>query len=267
MTRPPGGRPGRNGRQARRQVRIRPGAGRGHPGRQEAVARLLPRGEDFADSDGRPVRFWGMNLVAFYPDHALAEKTAENLASLGINLVRPHHDLRPSSDWCPADCCSLLTYQADSRTPNPKAWDRFDFLNAKLREKGIYLSLSIHGTRMYEPEDVAILKVSPEDDEAWAGAMSELNHWHWQKAFDPRKMLPVFDERCYLLNAEFARNLLTHVNPYTGIPYGGDPQVLSIELVNEFSSEYTLICGNVFPGYWTKQIAARLKEYVRDTRG
>ncbi len=230
------------------------------------IAELRPKGEDFADPAGKLARFWGMNLVSFYPDHAVAEKTAEILASLEINLVRPHHDLRPSRDWCPADCCSLSTYETDSRTPNLKAWDRFDYLNAKLREKGIYLALSIHGSRTYEPEDAAILKVSPEDDEAWTDAMDELNHWQWQKAFDPRKMLPVFDERCFLLNAEFARKLLTHVNPYTGIPYGGDSQVLSVELINEFSTEYTLICGNVFPGYWTKQIAARLKEYVR-TRG
>lgn len=223
---------------------------------------LRPKGAEFVDPAGQPVRFWGVNAAAFYPEYALADKTADNLASLGINIVRPHHTLRPSADWDPADCCALVTYQGDSRTPNLKAWDRFDYLNAKLREKGIYLSVTLHGTRMYSPDDVSVMNVSAQDDEAWADAMDELNHWPWQKAFDPRKMLPVFDERCFALNAEFATNFLAHVNPYTGLRYADDPQVLSVELVNEFSSEYTLVCGNVFPAYWTQALNARLKAYT-----
>ncbi len=231
--------------------------------RVKPLPALRPQGKNFAGPDGRQVNFWGMNLVAFYPDYDLADKTADHLAALGINLARPHHNLRASKDWCPADCFSLLTYDGDSRTFNAKAWDRFDYLNAKLHEKGIYLSISIHGTRSYLPGDAAILHVSDQDDEDWANAMDELNHWHWKKQFDPRKMLPVFDERCFLLNAEFARNFLTHVNPYTGLAYGRDPQVLTVELINEFGSAYTLICGNTFPEYWTKKLNARLKEYAQ----
>ena len=223
---------------------------------------LRPKGEDFVDPSGKPVRFWGMNLVAFYPDHAVADKTADNLASLGINIVRPHHVLRLSTDWDPADTASLLTYDSDSRTPNLKAWDRFDYLNAKLREKGIYISATIHGTRDYLPGDVSILKVSPTDDNAWADAVDELNHWNWHKSFDPRKMLPVFDERCFLLNAEFAKTFLSHTNPYTGLVYGKDSQIVSVEMINEFSSEYTLTCGNVFPDYWTAKLNALLASYA-----
>ena len=230
--------------------------------RVRPLPELRPRGDDFVDAAGRPVRFWGMNLAAFYPEHALAEKTADNLASRGINIVRPHHVLRPSGDWEPSDLTSLLTYDGDSRTPNLKAWDHFDYFNARLREKGIYLSVTVHGTRSYLPEDGAILSISHEDDEAWADAMDDLNHWTWQKSFDPRKMLPVFDERCFLLNAEFARNFLSHVNPYTGISYAKDPQVVSVELINEFSSEYTLVCGNQFPDYWTNKLNALLKDYA-----
>jgi len=232
-----------------------------------ALARVSPLpplhaiGQHFVDAAGHIVRFWGMNLVAFYPDHALADATADHLASLGINMVRPHHDLRPSADWDPADCDALVTYDADSRTPNLKAWDHYDYLNAKLREKGIYLAISMHGTRQYMPQDVSILHVSAQDDEAWADAVDELNHWTWQKSFDPRKELPVIDERSFLLNAEFATNYLTHVNPYTGFSYAKDSQVVSIELINEFSTEYTLVCGNQFPDYWTRRINALLAAY------
>ncbi len=228
-----------------------------------SIAPLRVDGERFVDPSGKIVNFWGMNLVAFYPDHALAERTAENLASLGINMVRPHHNLRPSADWNPPTCHSLLNYQGNSRDANPEAWERFDYLNAKLREKNIYLAFSIHWSRSYFPDDVSILKVSEQDDKEWADAMKELNSWKWQKSFDPRKMLPVFDERCFLLSAEFARSLMTHVNPHTGIAYGKEPQVATLELINEFSSEYTLICKNVFPDYWTKMLNAKLKEFAQ----
>jgi hypothetical protein len=224
---------------------------------------IRPKGKNFFGTDGKQVNFWGMNLVSFYPEHALADKTADNLFSLGVNIVRPHHTLRASRDWCPSDCFSLLTYDGNSRTPNLKAWDHFDYLNAKLREKGIYLSITLHGTRSYLPDDVSILHVSDQDDEEWADAVDELNHWNWKKAFDPRKMLPVFDERCFLLNVEFSKYFLTHVNPYTGIAYGRDPQVLTVELINEFTSAYTLICGNTFPEYWTKKLNSMLKEYAK----
>ncbi len=224
---------------------------------------VRPKGKNFFAADGKQVNFWGMNLVSFYPEHELADKTADNLSSLGVNIARPHHNLRISKDWCPADCFSLLTYDGNSRTPNLKAWDRFDYLNAKLREKNIYLSITLHGSRSYLPDDVSILHVSDQDDEEWANAMDDLNHWNWKKASDPRKMLPVFDERCFLLNVEFSKYFLTHVNPYTGIAYGKDPQVLTVELINEFTSAYTLICGNVFPEYWTKKLNAMLKDYAR----
>lgn len=224
---------------------------------------LVPRGEDFVDPAGKSVNLWGMNLVSFYPDYALADKTVENLARLGVNLARLHHNLRPSSDWCAADCQSLMRYVNDSRTPCLKAWDRFDYLNARLREQGIYLSVSLHGTRFYYPEDVSILSVTKEDDGAWADAMDELNHWYWKKAFDVRKMLPVLDERCFLLNAEFARDFLTHVNPYTGLSYGKDPQVLTVELINEYSMEYILMCGNRFPPYWQQLLTAKWNDYLQ----
>ncbi|HEY3329366.1 MAG TPA: hypothetical protein VGK19_05055 [Capsulimonadaceae bacterium] len=224
---------------------------------------LRPRGEDFVDAAGKPVRFWGMNLVAFYPDHALADKTADNLASVGVNLVRPHHNLRDSRDWDPADVASLLTYDGDSRTPNLKAWDRYDYMNAVLRQKRIYLALSIHCSRSYRPNDVSIIKGTPDDEEAWGDAMDELNHWGWQKQIDPCKMLPVIDDRCFALAAEYATRMLKHVNPYTGLAYGSDPQVVSVELINEFSSEYTLVCHNTFPAYWTDKLNAKLAEYCK----
>lgn len=216
---------------------------------------LTVRGEDFVDPAGGPVRFWGVNLVALYPDHASADALAANLASLEINLVRPHHNLRPSLDWNPgAGSGSLLKYQGTSREFDPTALDRFDYLNAALRRNGIYLQFSVNWTRRYRPDDFDILPGDDQERESWKAAMKELIGWNWKKAFDAYKMLPGVDERAALLNEEFVRNLLTHVNPFTGVAYANDPQVLTFEIMNEASTEYSVICGNRLPDYWQAKL-------------
>jgi len=221
------------------------------------------RGEQFVDPAGHEVRFWGVNLVAVYPDHAKANALAKELAQLQVNLVRPHHILRPSKDWNPAMASgALLTYQGDSRHFEPDALDRFDYLCAALRRQGIYLSISLNWTRRYLPGDVDILQTSPTDRDEWSAAMKELNGWNWQKAFDVYKMLPTVDERTARLNEEFAKQFLSHVNPYTGIAYGKDPQVLTIEVMNEASTEYAIVCGNKFPDYWQKQLIAKWEAFA-----
>src|SRR5436853_370291 len=106
---------------------------------QSSLPPLTIKGEDFVDPAGNVVRFWGVNLVALYPDHAKADAIASTLASRQINLVRPHHNLRPSTDWNPKMVSgSLLTYKDTSREFDPDALDKFDYLNAALRKNGIY---------------------------------------------------------------------------------------------------------------------------------
>jgi hypothetical protein len=225
---------------------------------------LNPQGSEFVDATGKPIRFWGVNLVALYPDHAAADALAANLAYLGVNLARPHHNLRPSTDWNPGmPSGALLTYKETSREFDTNALDRFDYLNAALRKQGIGLALSVNWTRRYRPGDVDILPGDEAEKEAWKAAMVELQGWHWKKAFDVYKMLPVVDERATLLNEEFLRKFLAHVNPYTGLTYSADPQVLTFEIMNEASTEYAIICGNRLPDYWQKMLEAKWQAYAQ----
>ena len=225
---------------------------------------LAIRGESFVDPQGQIVRFWGVNLIALYPEHAAADALAANLAALQINLVRPHHLLRPSLDWNPGMASgSLALYQHDSRTLDPKALERFDYLNGALRRHGIYLALPLNASRLFWPGDVDILQTDAADRTAWMAAVEELNARPWQQSIDVYKMLPTVDERSALLNAEFARILLGHVNPHTGLAYGQDPQVLTLEVMNEASTEYAVICGNRFPDYWHKKLVALWNAYAQ----
>ena len=230
------------------------------------IERLSIKGEDFLNARGETVRFWGVNLVALYPTQESAENLATNLSSLQINLVRPHHMLRQSKDWNPAMVSgALMTYDGNSRSADPFAWERFDGLNAALRKHGIYVALAVDWSRHYLPGDADILKTTPEDREAWMAAMRELNAWDWRKQFDVVKMLPVVDERAASIEEEFARILLTHVNPATGIAYGRDPQLLTLEVLNEATTEYAIVCGNKFPAYWQNKLLEKWGAFARQS--
>ncbi|WFB36858.1 hypothetical protein P3T73_03665 [Kiritimatiellota bacterium B12222] len=226
---------------------------------------LTIQGAHFVNADDEVVRFWGVNLCAVYPTKEQAEGLADELSDRQINLVRPHHMLRNSKDWVhgiPGG--AMLTYKDTSRELDMEAMDRFDYLNARLREKGIYLAMSTHFTRNFMPGDVGILETTPEDEAAWAEGIEELRSWHWKKSFDPIKMLPVIDERCALLSEEFITNVLNHENPYTGLSYGEDPQVLTMEVINEFSSEYAIICHNKFPEYFQNKLTEKWESFCRE---
>jgi hypothetical protein len=221
----------------------------------------------FRDASGEIVRFWGVNLVSLYPTHRQAENIAATLAGMQVNLARPHHLLRRSKDWNPRMVSGAIAlYGKNSVDLDPAALERFDYLNAELQKKGIYLAMSAHFTRTIIAGDVDILETTPEDRDAWVKAVDELNGWDWKKGFDLKKLLPVVDERSALVMEESNRRLFSHRNPYTGRTYAEDPQVLSIEVLNESSLEYAIICTNRFPDYFQAKLEARWKAF-RESQG
>ena len=229
------------------------------------LPRLVARDGHFVDEKGSAVRFWGVNLVSVYPADEECESLAGELAALNVNLVRHHHLMRPSRDWVvrAAPTCALALYKDNSVDPDPEAWRRFDKLNAALRRKGIYLQLSIHFSRVFQPGDAFADDPSRSADaEAWAKAVAEINSWPWNKSIDVRKILPIIDSRAARLQRRFATELLTHVNPSTGLSYAEDPQVLTWEIVNESSIGYALICGNSLPDYFEAKLQAKWKTFA-----
>ena len=109
--------------------------------------------------DGTRARFLGFNIAARSntPSHEDAERLAERLASLGVNVIRMHAADAPIGEdkpgsWSASSKTPLIDYdKKTSRFFNPEGLDRFDYLAAKLKEKGIYIHVDLLVARAFLP--------------------------------------------------------------------------------------------------------------------
>ncbi|MCL2005278.1 MAG: carbohydrate binding domain-containing protein [Planctomycetaceae bacterium] len=150
---------------------------------------------------------WGTNLCfsANFPEKEQSEKLAARLARLGFNCVRLHH-MDSRDIW--GDNPETLT------TIDPAQLDRLDYLIYKLKLHGIYVNINLHVSRKLDDRDgFPHAAERPDYDKG-------LNNFY-----------PPFIE----LQKKFARDLLTHVNPYTQTAYFEEPAVAMIEISNENS--------------------------------
>lgn len=175
--------------------------------------------------DGQRLRLWGVNVTDWSPGslmlpaHADAQRYAAALARFGVNCVRLHFlDLA-------APRGIIDGARDDSRHFDPIQLDRLDYWVAQLKEHGIYSDLNLVVGRSYRAGDGV-------RDHAEVG---------WAKA------LTFFDPRLIELQREYARQLLTHRNPYTGNEYRHEPAIAIVELVNENSLVEAWVRGRLHP--------------------
>ena len=148
------------------------------------------------------IRFFGVNIVssACFPTHGDAEIIAARLAKFGINCVRFHH----------MDCgWDKALLQDDRRTLDPAQLDSLDYFIAQLKQHGIYADLNLHVSRNYP----------------------DMPTWDGKPEFD--KGLDNFYPPMIDMQKEYARDLLTHYNPYTKARYCDEPAVAFVEINNE----------------------------------
>jgi hypothetical protein len=161
----------------------------------------------FVKPDGSRLRVWGINATgaAGLPATNNAPVIAAALARRGINCIRFHFLDKPGA----------LTADGrdNTRVLDPAALDRLDRFVFELKQRGIYSDLNLNVYRRYKPGDGV-------RDCEWLGI---------------GKGATYFDERLIELQREYARNLLTHTNAYTGRAYREEPAVAVIEFVNENS--------------------------------
>ncbi len=189
------------------------------PDNASSVAHLLDapagkhgfvRAEDghFVDGAGR-VRLHATNLTgpANFPTHEQADQVAARLARFGINCVRLHYfDAQYGNFMTPEETGIFgksdklpAAFKADPAVSFPFAVeqvDRQDYLIAALKKRGIYVDVNLHIARF--PKGVGF-----------------------------------FEPRVIASEKEYAKRLLTRVNPYTGLAYTDEPSVAVIEINNE----------------------------------
>lgn len=174
-------------------------AGRFGHARAEADGHIyVGRGEE-----RRRLRILGVNtsFAANFPAREDAPKVAARLAKLGVNCVRLHHmdrDAAPKGIW-----------RDDLVTIDPEQLERLDTFVAELKSRGIYANINLHVSRVYPGFPV------------WPG----MSPFH--------KGVDLFHPGLVAMQRDYARALLLHRNPHTGLTYAEDPAVLFVEINNE----------------------------------
>ena len=176
----------------------------------------------FYFEDGTRAKFLGFNVAARSntPDHKTAERLAERFASMGVNVIRLHAADAPIGEeprsWSSCKEAPLLDYEkGNGREFHPEGLDRFDYFTAKLKERGIYLHIDLMVARDFVEGDGL-------DYPGNAGTCI--------------KRFPMYNKRLIELQKEYAKKLLCHVNPYTGLALIDDPAVITVQINNEESA-------------------------------
>jgi len=192
-------------------------------------------GHFYFENTGRRARFWGVNFTfnanfptcpdeplraGEFPDDRVSEKVARRLAKLGVNVVRFHHvdtSVSPNGIW------DRQYYPNDTQHLDPGQLRRLDHLVYQLRKNGIYVNINLKVGRHFGPGDGIL------DSRLFTGSLSYFQG------------VSHFNQRMIELQQDYARQLLTHRNPYTGKTYAEDPAVIFVEIANEDS-----LFGNLY---------------------
>jgi len=166
--------------------------------------------------DGQRFRIWGVNLTGWTAGSTLLPPTnaapvwAAELARFGINCVRFHFLDRTTKERPQG---LIDGSRNDSLKLDPQRLDRLDYFVAELKKHGIYSDLNLNVGRNYQAGDGV-----PDYD-----------------LIGVAKGMTYFGDRLLELQRDYAKQLLTHYNPYTRATYASEPAVAIVEIANENS--------------------------------
>jgi hypothetical protein len=165
-----------------------------------------------ATGDGRRIRLWGVNITDWsqgsrqIPSKEDSPFLAGTLARFGVNCVRFQFlDLEAPRGLIDA-------HAQDSRHFDAAQLDKEDFFIAELEKRGIYIDFNLLVGRPFKAAD----------------GVQDANLLR-----QGAKGTSLFDRRMIELQEEYAKQLLGHLNPYTGLRYAEDPAVAIVEINNE----------------------------------
>ena len=198
----------------------------------------------YLDGAGKRRRFLATNATFgdAFPDQAMAPKIAARMAALGINCVRFHHmdnQYKPRGIWDAAF--------KDRQHLDAEQVDRLDWFIYQLKQNGLYADLNLHVSRQLGEAD---------------GVAAPAGMENYNKGVDN------FNPRMIELQRNYARDLLTHVNPYIKTAYANEPAVAMVEINNENSLLSFAVGGRLnlpepygseLAGYWCEWLKGQYK--------
>lgn len=196
-------------------------------------------------TDAGAIRFnaTGLTGPACFPSHAAADRLAARLSRLGVNCVRLHFmDTWYGNFMTTRQQGILADDTLTQRKLDPAQLDKLDYLVAALKAKGVYVDLNTHVGRTLDHRDGC------PDGGPWAN-----------------KSVCHFMPRLIELQREYARDLLTHVNPYTGRAYAEEPAVAIIEISNEDPSlvnEWKVGAIGGYPAAYRAELTRQWNEWL-----
>ncbi|MBO5308430.1 MAG: hypothetical protein J6C40_10540 [Lentisphaeria bacterium] len=181
------------------------------PAGKYGFLKATPKGLfEFEKTPGKNVRFYGTNLcfeANFPKDRAMAEMLADRIAAQGYNSVRFHHfDMMFDES------------KKSSTELHPEMLDRLEMLFAALKSRGIYIMIDLYCTRSFFKGELP--------------GFEDLNIKRWYEIHRMKAYL-LFTDAGFENFKTFARNLLTHVNPYTKLAWKDDPALILMGCINE----------------------------------
>jgi len=167
---------------------------------------ISPQGDHFVDGEGNEIRFIGTQcgMTGCFPTHEQADKLVKEFTRYGINIIRMHYVSHRTPKQYPV---------LDSFI-EPLQLEKFDYFIAKLKENGIYVYFQLNIARKFSSVNGI---VNPTKLPKYKNGVDNLN------------------PRMIELQKKFHKEILEHVNPYTGLAYKDDPCISMMELANENS--------------------------------
>ena len=206
----------------------------------------------FVKPNGERFRIWGVNLTggACYPEKTVAPKTAAFLAAMGINAVRFHF---LDSNW--GEGKSIFPQETDNtQTFDQEQLDKLDFFVSELKKQGIYSNFNLNvGRNFREGDNVPSYRF-----------------------LGLAKAVTLFDDHIIELEKQYAKQLLSHKNRYTGNEYRNEPALAFLEIVNENSLVEAWFTGRLLgehnstetstwtdiPEYYGKELTEKYNQWL-----
>ena len=169
--------------------------------------RVVSRGRHFEleDTPGVPLRLYGVNICndANFANPEGAKEFVRQMRLRGYNALRLHHHDN-----------GMVAGAADGTTIGKDRLDRMDALLAECGKAGVYVTTDLFVSRNVPRRAIG------QDADGFVG-------------MDEFKALALVNDCAFSNLCSFARQWMTHENPYTGLRWADDPTLALLAFVNE----------------------------------